>query len=66
MARYQIKLTDGSTLPMMDERNGDHVDLDNEKFLFIKGRAQSKLIRIPWTSVLKVEETIEEDGSLEV
>lgn len=63
MARYLIRLIDGSSLPMLDDKNGDHLGLKDERFLYAKIKAQNKLLRIPWTSVLRIEEIIEDAGA---
>lgn len=63
MARYLVRLIDGGSLPMLDDKNGDHVGFKDEKFLYAKIKAQNKLLRIPWTSVLRIEELIEDAGA---
>jgi hypothetical protein len=63
MSRFLIRLTDGSSLPMLEEKNGDHVGLKDDKFLYVKIKAQNKLLRVPWTSVLRIEETIEDPAA---
>lgn len=56
MTRYIIRLIDGSSLPILDDEQGDIVGIKDDKMLFARHKMQSKTFRVPWTSVLKIEE----------
>ena len=60
MGRYLIRLIDGSNLPILDESQGDIIGMKDPKMLFARSKSQNKNVRIPWTSVLKIEEMLDE------
>lgn len=60
MARYLVRLIDGSNLPLLDESQGDIIGMKDPKMLFVRSVSQKKNVRVPWTSVLKIEELLDE------
>ena len=60
MGRFIVRLVDGSSLPILDEAQGDIIGLKDPKLLFARSTTQNRNVRIPWTSVLKIEELLDE------
>jgi len=60
MAKYLVRLMDGSNLPLLDESKGDIIGMKDPRMLFVRSVSQKKNVRVPWTSVLKIEEMLDD------
>ena len=42
MAKFMVRLIDGTNLPLVDESNGDIIGIKDPRFLFVRSVAQKK------------------------